>query len=408
MTLRRIIPLFLVAILSACTFAQDLSAEQKKNVLKSLEETLTTSAFVPGVDFNKWNDYLEKRKDEIDKDIDVTSFTRTVNQALREFGISHCRLQTPRATSQRGRTTTVGPGFAGTVEDKGIRVRRVFEGSPAKEAGLVETDLIVKVNGQKPSKADTVKGEKGELFHLEVENIDGSKKQIDIELKEYSIVRKETLTWLGDDTAVLRLYTFSTGYDRDNLESLITEASKKAKYLVLDLRSNSGGAINNLNHLLSLLLPEGTCYGTFVSRRIAEDYAKQKPEGPMTPEAIAEWTPRKTKTRKLKTSPFGGKIAVLMNRGSASASEICCAALQENVGAKVIGTQSAGAVLSSVFRKLVEGFSIQYPVSDYVTIKGVRLEAHPIKPDIEVTAVKKDNELDPVITKAIETLHDQR
>ena len=271
MSLRRIFPLFLAAILSAVTLGQDLTAEQKTNVLKSLKETLTTSAFVPGVDFKKWSEYLDKKKEEIDRDTDVTSFTKTVNQALRDFGISHCRLQTPRATSQRGKTTTVGSGFAGTVEDKGIRVRRVIDGSPAKDAGIEEKDLIVKVNGEKPTKADAVQGEKGEKFHLDIEKADGSTRQLDVELKEYSIVRKETLTWQGEDTAILRLYTFSTGYDRDNLEALITEASMKAKYLILDLRSNGGGAINNLNHLLSLLLPEGTTYGTFVSRRVAEE-----------------------------------------------------------------------------------------------------------------------------------------
>ena len=401
----RIIPLLLVSLFSSTLFAQDLTSDQKQNVLKSLDEALTTSAFVPGVDFKKWNEYLEKKKEDIEKDKDVASFTRTVNQALRDFGISHCRLQTPRATSQRGKTTTVGPGFAGTVEDKGLRIRRVVEGSPAKEAGIEEKDLIVKVNGEKPTRADAVDGEKGAKFHLEIEKADGSIKAVDVELKEYSTVRKETLTWQGDDTAVLRVYTFSTGYDRENLEKLVAEASKKAKFLVLDLRSNGGGAVNNLNHLLSLLLPEGTSYGTFVSRRVVDDYTKEKPGAPMTPEAIAAWAPRKAKTRKLPTAPFAGKIAVLINRGSASASEICAAALKETADAKVIGTQSAGAVLSSVFRKLVEGFSIQYPVSDYVTIKGVRLEANPIKPDVEVTAVRKDNEPDPVIVKAVETLH---
>ena len=405
MTLRRIIPLFLAAVLTASALAQELSADQKQNVLKSLEETLTTRAFVPGVDFKKWGEYLLRRKDEVDQAKDITSFTRTVNQALRDFGISHCRLQTPRSTAQRGKTSIVGSGILGTIEEKGIRVRRVFDGSPAKEAGIEEKDLVVKVNGDKPTKIDAVEGEKGSKFHLEIEKLDGSTKEIDVLLKEYSTVRKESLTWQGDDTAVLRIYTFSTGYDRENIETLIAEASKKAKYLILDLRSNGGGAINNLNHLLSLLLPEGTAYGVFVSRTVAEDYAKENPNGPMTPEAMAEWAPRKTKTRKQKISSFTGKIAVLINRGSASASEICAAALQETGNAKVIGTQSAGAVLSSVFRKLVEGFSIQYPVSDYVTTKGVRLEAHPIKPDFEVTAVRKDNEADPVVVRAVEILH---
>lgn len=404
MMLRRLLPLLLTALVASASFGQELTADQKNNVLKSIEETLSTRAFVPGVDFKKWNEFIAKKKEDLDKDTDVNTFARTVNQALRDFGISHCRLQTPRATSQRGKTTSIGSGFMGTIEEKGLRVRRVMDGSPAKEAGIEEKDLILKVNGEKPTKAEAVEGEKGAKFEIEVEKADGSTKKMEIELKEFSTVRKETLTWESDDTVVLRIYTFSAGYDRTNLENLITEASKKAKYLILDLRSNGGGAVNNLNHLLSLLLPDGTTYGTFVSRRLAENYAKEKPEGPMTPEAIAEWAPNKTKTRKLPTAPFAGKIGVLINRGSASASEICAAALRETADAKIIGTQSAGAVLSSVFTKLVEGFSIQIPVSDYITVKGVRLEAHPIKPDVEVTAVRKENEPDPVIAKALETL----
>ncbi|MBS1728748.1 MAG: PDZ domain-containing protein [Armatimonadetes bacterium] len=406
--MRRVLPLLVAAFVATASFAQSLTAEQKDNVLKSIQETLSTRAFVPGVDFSKWTEFIDQKKDEIAKDEDVNSFTRTVNQALREFGISHCRLQTPRATTQRGKTTTTGTGFLGTVEEKGLRVRRVIDGSPAKEAGIEEKDLILKVNGEKPTSASIGDGQKGAKYDIEVEKPDGSVKQVSLELKEFSTIRKETLTWEGDDVAVLRLATFSFGYDRDNIDSLIAEANKKAKYLIIDLRSNGGGAVNNLNHFLSLLLPENTDYGTFLSRRVVEEYTKAKPDGATTPEAMAEWAPRKAKTRKGKVDPFKGRIAVLINRGSASASEICTAALKENVDAKVIGTRSAGAVLSSVFTKLTEGFSIQIPVSDYVTIKGVRLEANPIQPDVEVTAVRKDNEPDPVIAKALETLRGSR
>ncbi len=404
MILRRIWPFLFAALVAVSAHAQDLTAEQKQNVLKSVQDTLENRAFVPGVDFKKWNEFIEKKKDELDKDTDVAGFTRTVNQALREFGVSHCRLQTPRATTQRGKTTTIGSGMQGTVEDKGIRVRRVIDGSPAKEAGVEEKDLVTKINGEKPTSVDGLSGEKGAKIHVELEKADGKTKEVDIEFKEYSTVRKETLTWVNDDTAVLRLYTFSFGYDRANIEKLIAEANGKAKILFIDLRSNGGGAVNNLNHFLSLLLPEGTDYGTFLSKRVVDDYTKEKPQGPFTPEAMASWAPRKAKTRLLKTPPFKGKIAVLINRGSASASEICTAALKEKAESKVFGTKSAGAVLSSVFLKLTEGFSIQIPVSDYVTIKGVRLEANPIQPDLEITDVRKDGETDPVITKAIEFL----
>lgn len=405
MKLRRVFPLVLLAFLATTSvFGQDLSAEQKQSVLKSIQETLNTRAFVPGVDFKKWDEFVAKKKEDIDKDADVASFTRTINQALRDFGISHCRLQTPRATSQRGKTTTIGSGFQGTVEEKGIRVRRVTDGSPAKQAGIEEKDLIVKVNGEKPSAADVVTGEKGAKFQLQVEKPNGETKDIEIELKEFSTVRKETLTWINPETAVLRLYTFSFGYDRANIESLVSEANGKAKTLIIDLRSNGGGAVNNLNHFLSLLLPDSTDYGTFVTKKLMDDYTKAKPDGPMTPESMAAWAPRKAKTKLQKVAPFSGKLGVLINRGSASASEICTAALREKGNAKVFGTQSAGAVLSSIFVKLTEGFSIQIPVSDYITVNGTRLEANPIKPDVEVTAVRKEGEDDPVITKAIEVL----
>lgn len=384
--------------------AQDLTAEQKQSVLKSVQETLTTRAFVPGIDFKKWDEFIEKKKATLDEAKDVNEFARVVNQALRDFGISHCRLQTPRAAAARGKTTTVGPGVQVTPEETGLRVRRVFEQSDAKAQGLEEKDLILKVNGTKPTKADELAGELGTKMTLEVQKADGTVKTVEVTFKEYSIVRKETLEWANDEVAVLKIPTFSAGYDRANIEKLVGDANVKAKSLILDLRSNGGGAVTNLNHLLSLLMPEGTTYGTYVNRRLADSFTKEKPDEAVTAAAIAEWTTTKAKTRKLTTEPFRGKIAVLINRGSASASEIVAAALHENVNAKLVGGKSAGAVLSSVFVKLVEGFSIQIPVSDYITVKGRRLEANPLEPDVLTAAVRKEGESDPIVMKAVEVL----
>lgn len=384
--------------------APSFTQEQKTSVLKAIQSTLVNRAFVPGIDFKKWDEFLEKKKEVLDEAKDVNDFTRVVNQALRDFGISHCRLQTPRAAASRGKTTAVGPGVQVTPEETGLRVRRVFDQSDAKAQGLEEKDLILKVNGEKATKPENLVGEAGQKISLEIQKADGTTKTVELTFKEYSIVRKETLEWANEDTAVIRIPTFSAGYDRANIEKLVGEANVKAKNLVLDLRSNGGGAVNNLNHLLSLLMPEGTTYGTYVSRRLADNYAKEMPDKPVTAEAIASWAPNKAKTRKLTTDPFKGKIAVLINRGSASASEIVAAALQENVNAKLVGGKSAGAVLSSVFIPLVEGFSIQIPVSDYITVKGRRLEANPLEPDAASAAIRKEGESDPAVVKAIELL----
>lgn len=398
--------------LSVSSFGQDatppnppeLTPEQKKNVLDSVEDTLKNRAFVPGIDFTKWTEFIAKRQKEIDEAVTISSFARFVNQSLQDFGISHCRLQTPRVAAARGRTTAVGTGIQGRGNEDGIRVGRVADKSPASNAGLGADDVIVSVNGTKATNPEQLNGEKGTKLNLEVKKPDGTIKKIELEVGEFSTVRKETLTWHGDDTAVIRVATFSAGYDRANIEALIKEANAKAKNLILDLRSNGGGAVNNLNHLLSLFLPAGTQYGTFISRRTFEDYVKEHPSETPSAEKIAEWTPRKANARKLDTPPFKGKIAVLINRGSASASEICAAALKELRDAEVVGTRTAGAVLSSVFRPIAEGFSLQHPVSDYVTIKGQRLEANPVLPTQEVTAVRRGDGPDPVLEKAIELL----
>lgn len=383
--------------------ADPMSKEQKDAVLKGLETVVTEKAFVPGVDFSKWPSFIEKRKEDIDKAEKVGDFAAAIQKALREFGTSHIRLMNPRAAAQRGQTSTVGAGIMVASDEKGLKVRRVADGSPSKTAGIEVGDVIAKVNGKKPEKSTDLEGDEGSKLKLEIVKASGDTKEVELELRKYSTVRKETLTWHGDDVAVLKIYTFAAGYGRDNLETLMGEA-KKAKVLILDLRSNGGGATNNLNHLLSLFLKNGSDYGTFISRRIANDYTKANPTGELTAEKIAAWTKNKARTRERAVKPYEGKVGVLINRGSASASEICTMALREVGGAKVFGAKSAGAVLASVYARLPEGFSLQYPISDYVSIKGVRLEKNPIVPDEEISGAPSEDGKDPVIEKAIESL----
>ena len=181
------------------------------------------------------------------------------------------------------------------------------------------------------------------------------------------------------------------------------EANEKAKYVIVDLRSNGGGAVNNLQHLLSLFVKADTNIGTFIGKPAVREYEKTHTPS-SDPVVIAAATTNKYKTRTVTgMEPFKGKVAVLINRGSASASEIFATGLRETIGAPVIGTKSAGAVLASIFTRLPHGFQIQHPVSDYVSIKGVRLEKNPIVPDEEVTGAGQDGK-DPVVEKAVEKL----
>jgi len=385
------------------TEAPALSKEVKEEVLAELEKIVTKQAFVPGVDLVKWPEFVAKQREAIDKAEKDTEFTRAVNSALRDFGISHIRFINPRAAKTRRQTTTIGVGLNGRPEDGGVRVTYVFPKSPAGEAGVKEGDLITLVDGKAPESAAILTGEDGTEVILKVKGADGQEREHKLKRRPYSVSRPDTLRWIGDDAAVIKIHSFAKGYERNAIQQLLTDASK-AKYLVLDLRSNGGGAVANLQHLLGLLLPPETEVGTFVNRRTAEMYA-EKNGGKVEndPILLAKDASRRYRTRRQPIEPFKGKIAVLINRGSASASEICASALREHLSAPIVGTRSAGAVLASVFGRLPHGYEIQYPISDYVSKNGVRLEKNPILPDVEVTE-RAEGDKDPAVEKALERL----
>lgn len=392
--------------LSAISSSQTLTKEQKETVSGAMSKTIMERAFVPGVDFSKWPEFIAKQQTALDSADDVPKFTTAMNRALRDFGFSHIRLLTPRANENRRTTQRNGIGTSVAPNPEGLAVRSLAEEGPARAAGLEVGDLILTVNGTKAEKTDQLEGELGEKRSLEVKKSSGETVKLEVEIKRYSTVRKETLRWVDDETAVLRVFTFSNGYSQSNIEELMKEANGKAKYLVLDLRSNGGGAVNNMGHLLSLLLPPDTEYGCFINRRLVTDWQALNPDRTIDINLIAQTARSKSKTRTIKQIPaFTGKIAVLINRGSASASEITACALREKAGAKLVGTRSAGAVLASVFGRLPEGFALQYPVSDYVSIQGRRLEANPLLPDVEVTATDATKDL--TLERAIEAIKPQ-
>lgn len=196
-----------------------------------------------------------------------------------------------------------------------------------------------------------------------------------------------SLRWADDDSALLRVPSFARGYDEEQIASLFEEAAK-AKYMVIDLRGNPGGEVEKMRQFLGFVLPANTPVGTFVSRNIARDY--EKSEKGTKPDAIkiAAWARKEFKPRRTDIEAFKGKVAVLVDGGSASASEIVANAMREWQKSPIIGAPTAGAVLVSTFNRLSYGFQIQYPVGDYVSYKGIRLEGNPVKPDVTATGLE--------------------
>lgn len=377
-----------------------VTAEEKQDILDKVNEVVEKHAFVPGVDFTKWPQFLSTERADIDKAQDDHEFALAVNAALHKFGFSHIVLITPESAQARLSQKSIGIGVLLQAEPGGMRVLNVFPDSPAEEAGLVAGDLIIEGNGKKPESPVELLGEEGTTLSIKVKHENGKVQSYDLMRRKYSNVRPETLTWYNKDTAVLKINTFDVSYNRSNVEDLVKQAEDaNAKNLILDLRSNPGGSILNLVHLMGLLLPPNTPLGTFITRTSVDRYVKEEKGKPTDLAAIARYS-KSLVASKDDIPYFKGHVAVLINGGSGSASEIAAAALRDDVDAPIVGTKSAGAVLVSIMNPMPDGFMLQFPITDFVTVNGVRLEGTGVTPVVDAPAIVKYNEKDEAVEKA--------
>ncbi|MBS1709948.1 MAG: PDZ domain-containing protein [Armatimonadetes bacterium] len=359
--------------------AKPISADDKAQVLQRVEEVLSRQAFVPGIDFTKFDEVVAAQKEAIQKAKTEFEFARAVNAAMRQYGFSHINLFPPDFGTQRTTQKRAGIGITLEIEDKGIRVTNVFEDSPAATAGIQTGDLIVQSDGKPVRERNDLLGDKGSTSNLVVER--GTKKvKVKVTRGDYVPIVPESLTWDGD-VAILKIPTFDVGYNAARVDKLMADADK-AKKLVIDLRSNGGGRVSNLLHLAAHFFDrDSEPLGTFVTKNLVTSYER---DNPPTKDVVAIATASKPNVRAmLSTQPkFTGKVAVLVNGGTGSASEMLAAALKEIKGAELFGTKTAGAVLASILTELPrgKGFWIQYPLTDYVTIRGVRIEGNGLEP----------------------------
>ena len=125
----------------------------------------------------------------------------------------------------------------------------VFPGTPADEVGMHPGDLIISGDGKPVKTTADLVGEEGTKVKVTVER-EGKKVDFDVTRRIFSTDTPETLKWVSDDTALVTIPTFDLGFKKSNVNDLMNQAVK-AKNLILDLRSNGGGRVDNLLFLAS-------------------------------------------------------------------------------------------------------------------------------------------------------------
>lgn len=266
-----------------------------------------------------------------------------------------------------------GLGLEVGMEDGYVIIISPIDGSPAAEAGLLSGDVILKlgnipVKGMTLNEAiDIMRGPKGSKIELSIGR-PGESQPFEVTLVRNTIkVASVRQSWLEPGYGYIRVAQFqsSTGKDvRKSLEKLMSE--QKLKGLVLDLRNNPGGILRASVDVADLFLDGGTV--VYTEGRV--DNADMSYDA--DPLDAAD----------------GAPLVVLINRGSASASEIVAGALQDHSRAIIMGTQSFGKGSVQTVLPLSDSRAIKLTTALYFTPNGRSIQAEGIAPDIEVERAK--------------------
>ena len=250
-----------------------------------------------------------------------------------------------------------GVGMTVSAVKQGLRVEEVYKGSPAAEGGLKAGDLIVSVNGQslagKSSGEATalIKGPAGSTVTLGVRS-DGKTRTLRLKRAKVDvpIVRSELERADGKKIAWVRLAGFTAGSGDDVKRAVDKELHAGASGVILDLRQNGGGLLNEAVAVSSVFLKDG---------RVVSTKGRARPEKVYnaTGGAIADKIP----------------VVVLVDEGSASASEIVTGALQDRKRAKVVGTRTFGKGVFQEIERLDNGAALDITVGEYFTPSGRNL-----------------------------------
>jgi carboxyl-terminal processing protease len=285
-----------------------------------------------------------------------------------------------------------GVGMNVEEDRRGLKVLRVFDGSPAAQAGVGRGDFILAVDGRSIAGVNSdvatgrIKGPAGTSVELEVftpgedgpRTVKVERERIEVPVTTAKVVERD-----GKKLGVVELLGFSSGAHgllRREVDKVLKQG---AEGIVVDLRGNGGGLLTEAVLVSSIFIEDG---------RIVSVRGRSRPERIQEAqgEAIDEDIP----------------VVVLVDGGSASASEIVTGALRDRGRATVVGTRTFGKGLVQEVERLSNGGVLDITVANYYLPGGKTIGTNGIAP--EVRAVDDpDTERDEALPVALDTLVDQ-
>ena len=330
-----------------------------------------------------------------------------IREMLKKLGDPYTRFMDPEEYKNMqidtsGELTGVGIQLAADEKTKKLTVISPIEGSPAAKAGILAKDIITKIDdtstdGMDVNKAVTlIRGAVGSQVQLTVlrnnQEFSYSLKRDKIEIHpvRYSLKKAPT-----GDIGYIRLVQFSANAAPEMREAIQNLEKQQVTGYVLDLRSNPGGLLYASVDIARMWIQDGGIVST-VNRQGESD--------------------RENADRRALTDK---PLVVLVDGGSASASEILSGALQDNSRGTIVGTKTFGKGLVQSVRGLQDGSGLAVTIAKYLTPNGRDINKHGIDPDVVIElsdqqrqALGRDRDKigtpeDPQFAKALQVLNQQ-
>ncbi|MBI2601093.1 S41 family peptidase [Candidatus Daviesbacteria bacterium] len=285
----------------------------------------------------------------------------------------------------------------GFNQDKRLVVMSPLSGSPAEKAGIQPEDIIVRIDGKDtsnmtlPQAVEVIRGPKGTEVVLTIF------REGDTDTKDYTLIRDTIIvksvelsykdSTAGKKIAHIKLTRFGERTEDEWNQSITDVISKNAEGVVLDVRNNPGGYLEGAVFIASEFLDGG------------DVVLQENNRGERMPYRV-------NRSGKLLKLP----MVVLINKGSASASEIVAGALQDRDRAELVGTKSFGKGTIQEAQELPGGTGIHITVAKWLTPKGSWVnDSKGLEPDVKIEMPKPENGVvdatkDPQFDKALELL----
>lgn len=366
---------FLLTALLALIFSTTALAENAAN------ESKTSKEVIPLQELRTFTEIFDRiRTSYVNEVDDATLFKYAINGMLNSLDPHSAYLEDDEFLDLQEHTTGKfgGLGIEISQEDGLILVISPIDDTPAQKAGIQAGDLIVSIDNEAVlglslnQAIEKMRGPVGDKISLEIRR-EGTKDLLSFTLTRAEIkVASVRTEMLSHQIGYVRITQFQENTGNDLAKHLkIWLKDEKLNGLILDLRNNPGGVLDAAADVVDVFIDEGLIVYT---------------EG-RTPDSKIEFNATSN------TPAANIPLVVLINGGSASASEIVAGALQDHQRAVVVGTQSFGKGSVQSILPLSETSAVKLTTARYFTPKGRSIQAEGIKPDIwieqsEVTPYK--------------------